>query len=498
MSTDFLAPYTGPWSPRLAAHLLRRAGFGGSAADVDRAAAAGMNVAVDRLINFGPDAYPAQPAGDITFPVGPKAALDQAAIKQRRLAFVRTEMWWLNRCLLTANPLQEKLVYFWHNHFTSGLGEGGIQPQDMVDQLNLFKQMATGNFAELTHAVTRNAAMLLYLNNAQNNKNHPNENYARELMELFTMGVGNYSEEDVRQSARAFTGFTLDYRGNRQFVFRPRIHDYGTKTFLGRSGDFDGDDIINIIMQQPVTARFMAAKFLKSFVYENPEPALLNAVADRFRATNYDVRDLVNVVLRSNAFYSDKAYRALVKSPIEVVIGAHKLLGATAVEPAALPALIQMGQSPLNPPNVAGWPGGALWLNTGTMMARLNYLNRLVLYKAQNGMTVASAGGAMAMSGQQNSGAMMAGPDAYKLAPAIAPPTDWVAGAKMQDPNDVANHVVAMSVQNDLTAQQLNTIVNYLSTDAVGNFVQLNGENFEEKVRGAMSLAMALPAYQLA
>jgi len=492
--TDFLAPYSGPWSPRLAAHLLRRAGFGGSPADVAAAAGSGMDSAVDRLINFKSDSYPSAPNGDISYPVGPGTQLDPGAIKQRTRSTVLTELWWLNRCLLTTNPLQEKMVYFWHNHFTSAINQNGVQPQDMVDQLNLFKQMAFANFGDLTHAVTRSTAMLLYLNNAENRKQHPNENYARELMELFTMGVGNYSEDDVRESARAFTGYSID-RQTRQFAFYPRAHDYGSKTFLSRSGDFDGDDVINTILQQPVTARFLATKFIKNFVYDRDiEPGLVDAVAGRFRATNYDVRDLMNTLLRSSVFYSSKAYRGLVKSPLEVVVGAHKMLGASAVEPAALGALIGMGQNPLVPPNVAGWPGGSLWLNTGTMLARINYCNRLVLYKAGSGMTLA-AGTSMSASSMGDMADMT---DAQKLTPQISPPTDWIAGTSTQDPNSVANRVVDLAVQGDLTGQQLNMIVNYLSTDAVGNFVQLNGENIDEKVRGAMSLAMALPAYQLA
>lgn len=494
MNIDPLSPYTGPWNPRLAAHLLRRAGFGGSPAEIKAAADSGMNAAVDRLLTFVDDPYPSQPEGDISYPEGPKVALDEAALMRRRRAFLLAQMWWLNRCLLTANPLQERMVYFWHNHFTSALGQGGIWPQDMVNQLNLFKQMALGNLSDLTHAVSRDTAMLLYLNNAQNRKQHPNENYARELMELFTMGVGNYSEEDVRQSARAFTGYSLDLQ-TRQFRFYPRLHDDGTKTFLGRSGNFDGDDIVNIIMEQTTTGKFVATKLLKHFVYDQPEPELVAAVAGMLRGSRYDVRTAMSTLLRSNVFYSKGAYRALVKSPMELVVGAHKTLGAQAIEPAALAALTQMGQVPLDPPNVAGWPGGALWLNTGTMMARLNYLNRLVLYKANNASTIANAGAMMsAMSGDA-----MANPgDLYKMSAAVAPPAQWVSGVGISDSNALANKVADVAVQGDATGLQLNDIVNYLSTDAVGNFVALSGENFEEKVRGAMSLAMALPAYQLA
>src|SRR5579872_7542559 len=295
-----LAPYRGPWSTKLAAHLLRRAGFGGSPQEIRNAVAAGMNGAVDGLMRFVPDTYPAQPEGDISFG-GP------FDVMQRRNAIIATDLWWLNRVLLTPNPLQERMVAFWANNFTSAIGQKGIKPQLMVDQYALFRRYALGNYAQLTHEVSRDPAMLHYLDGIANRRQHPNENYARELMELFTMGVGNYTEEDVRQSARAFTGFTLDRNG--QFVFNARVHDDGPKTFLGRTGDYTGDNIIDIIMEEPATGTFMARKFLRAFVYDDPEPELVAAVADQYRSSGYDTGQLMNTLLRSNLFYSQRAYQ---------------------------------------------------------------------------------------------------------------------------------------------------------------------------------------------
>ena len=480
-----LAPYRGPWSAKLAAHLLRRAGFGGSPQEIQNAAVAGMHAAVDRLLQFVPDAYPAQPAGDISYG-GP---LDKI---QRRNAIIATDLWWLNRTLLTANPLQERMVYFWSNHFTSGIGQKGISPQMMVDQFALFRQYALGNFAQLTHQVSRDPAMLHYLDGIANRKQHPNENYARELMELFTLGVGNYGEEDVRQSARAFTGFTVD-RFSQQFMFNPRVHDAGIKTFLGRTGNFDGDNIVDIIMEQPATATFLARKFLRTFVYDDPEPQLIAALADQYRTTGYDTGQLMSMLLRSNVFYSPRAYRALVKSPLELTIGALKTLGASAVGLRTLGALNQMGQLVMSPPNVAGWPGGALWMNTGTLLARLNYLHQLALFKPSSD---AGNTNGMAAAGMMN-GVVPAG---LANAPVgrLADPAAWVAGAALNDPLSVSERVLATIVQGDATVEQQRNILNFLSTDGVGNRVALSGENFEEKVRGAVSLAMALPSYQLA
>ena len=489
--SDALSPYQGPWSPRLAAHLLRRAGFGGSPSDIAMYADMGVHDAVDRLLHFVPDSLPAQPDGDITFQFGPLANQ-----MQQRRAYVATQLWYVNRLLQTPNPLRERMVYFWSNHFTSGLGQSGITPQLMVNQYNLFMRFALGNYAQLTHEISKDPAMLLYLNNAQNRKQHPNENYARELMELFSLGVGNYTEEDVRQSARAFTGWTVNRRMGDVVEFNPLLHDDGVKMFLNRTGDFMGDDIVDIIMQQPATARYMAHKFARHFIYDNPEPELIDALAQKFRGNGYNVATLMSVILRSKLFYSDRAYRALVKSPLELVIGAHKMLGATSVEPAAIGALNQMNQVVMQPPNVAGWPGGALWLNTGTLLARVNYLNRLALSKANPAANPAE----MAMTGATDAASMMAtNPGLALRMPAnISNPMQWMAGVKTQDADAVTERVLAMTVQGDATSQQRFQILNYLTFDAAGQQAPLSMENIDEKLRGAMTLALALPSYQLA
>jgi Protein of unknown function (DUF1800) len=467
-----LSPYAGPWNPRLAAHLLRRGGFGGSPADIDTAVAAGMNHAVDGLIHPQPDRLPAMPSGDLSF--GP-----MVDPMQRQRAFVSTVSWWLDRMLQSPNPLVERMVYFWHNHFTSAI-DGGITPTLMVGQNNLYRQNALGNYAQLTHAVSRDPAMLLYLNGNANRKQHPNENFARELMELFAMGVGNYTEQDVRESARAFTGWVLPRYGDEP-TFVERFHDDGVKTFLGQTGDFSGDDVVDIIMQQPATARFMATKFLRNFVYDDPEPQLVDAVAAKLRQSGYDTGALMDCLLRSNVFYSPRAYRSLVKSPVELVVGAMKTVGITTSAPAVIGAMGTMNQVLMRPPNVAGWPGGSAWLNDGTVLARLNFLNALISFHP--------AAPANAMAPPQNPMAVM---------PATPGSSTWIAGINMSDPGAITERVVALTMQDDVTEEQRRSILEYLQTDSVGNPVELNGENIDEKIRGAMSLAMASPAYQLA
>ena len=464
-ATNALLPYRGPWSPRLAAHLLRRAGFGGSPADIASAATAGMDASVDRLLHPQPDSLPAAPAGDLTYgPMAPPA--------ERRDAYLRAASWWIDRMLQTPNPLVERMTYFWHNHFTSGV-QGGITPAMMVAQNQLYRSHALGDYTDLTHRVARDPAMLVYLNGNQNRSQHPNENFARELMELFTMGVGNYTEQDVRESARAFTGWTVPRDGTSS-RFVERFHDDGSKTFLGHTGAYAGDDIIGIIMGQPATAQFMATKFLRNFVYDDPEPALVAVTAARFRSSNYDVGALMNTLLRSNVFYADRAYRSVIKSPVDLVVGALRTVGVTTATARIIGAMNAMDQTLLRPPNVAGWPGGSQWLNQGTILARLNFLNQLVSFRA-------TTPGAPA-------GAMPTGPG----------PLAWIAGVSQTDPSAVAARVLDLTVQGDATEEQRLSILSFLTTDDVGNPVELNGENVDEKVRGAMSLAMALPAYQLA
>ncbi|MBV8263632.1 MAG: DUF1800 family protein, partial [Candidatus Eremiobacteraeota bacterium] len=258
------------------------------------------------------------------------------------------------------------------------------------------------------------------------------------------------------------------------------------------TGPFTGDAVVDIIMQQPATARFMARKFLRAFVYDDPEPELIDALAATFHASGYNTGRAMGVLLRSNVFYSERAYRALVKSPLEVAIGAMKMLGANEVGARTLGALAVMGQIPMQPPNVAGWPGGSLWLNTGTYLARLTYLRQLVMFKPAAQSNLAT----MAMNANMPSGM---DPQIY-TSPAthLGSPEMWVAGAVQNDPVSVGERIVDTVVQGDATAQQTSDILHYLSTDGVGNRVALSGENFEEKVRGGVSLAMALPAYQLA
>jgi hypothetical protein len=299
------------------------------------------------------------------------------------------QKWWLERMIASPAPLQEKMTLFWHGHFTSS-PEKGTTAQELLAQNQLFREYALGNIQNLTLHVAQDPAMLRYLDNNVNVAAHPNENFARELMELFTLGIGNYTEADIRESARAFTGWTFrrDPDGTGTFYDNARQHDDGSKTFLGRTGNFSGTDIIAIIFTQPAAAKFFANRLISFFVYNDPEPQLVDAVAALLVRNRFEVAPVLATLLRSNVFYSNRAYRALVKSPVEFVVGTHQMFNVPTVELTELGALRTMGQVLFYPPNVKGWDGGKAWINSQTVLTRENFANAV----AQNPMMLQDAG----------------------------------------------------------------------------------------------------------
>ena len=265
---------------------------------------------------------------------------------------------------------------FLHGHFTSEMGTKFIRPYEGINQNNLYRRYALGNIRDLTQEVSRDPAMLKYLDNGRSRKEHPNENYARELMELFTLGIGNYTEGDVRESARAFTGWIVrqvdagPIQANAGFFKDQSLHDFGTKKFLGHTGNLDGNDIVDIIFQQPAAARWFAQKLLRFFVYEDPEPELIEALAALIKKHDFTLKPVMSTLLRSKVFYSERSYRALVKSPVEFAIGSYKLCGIREVEPETPDFLARMGQILFHPPGVKGWDGGAAWLRPAKPCSR--------------------------------------------------------------------------------------------------------------------------------
>lgn len=272
---------------------------------------------------------------------------------------------WLEQMINSSQQLREKMSLFWHGHFATRTVNIFYQ-QKLLD---IIRTNALGNFGDLLKAVSKSASMINFLNNNQNRKDHPNENFAREVMELFTLGRGNYTENDVKESARAFTGWGAEFNGD--FVFRERQHDEGQKTFLGKTGHFDGDDILKIILEQKQTALFITRKIYRYFVNTDADQDKVEWLANRF-FQHYDIEKLMTDIFTSDWFYSEKNIGARIKSPVELIAGIRRMLPMQ-IDNEASQLLLQrlLGQILFYPPNVAGWPGGKNWIDSSTLMMRL-------------------------------------------------------------------------------------------------------------------------------
>lgn len=372
-----------------ARHLLSRAGFGPTPAEIRALEALDYPAAVDRLMaGFQPKAATAAPDW-----VGERLG----ALRQQQKAMAKVTAdgravqvqpplqeqgrqlrnWWIEEMLATEQPLVEHMVLFWHNHFTSSLNKT-YYPGALYQQNELFRANALGNFATLLKSVSRDPAMLLYLDGVRNVARQPNENFARELLELFTLGEGHYSESDIKAAARAFTGWSID-RESGQYAFRETAHDRGEKTFLGQTGRFGGDDIIAILLKQPRTAETIVEKLWREFVSLQPDRAEIGRLAAVFRASGYEIKPLMRALFLSPAFRDPANRAALIKSPVDLIIGTVRVLGLPVPEKTQLSRMMQgLGQTLFNPPNVKGWAGGESWITAYTLLQRQQILRRIV------------------------------------------------------------------------------------------------------------------------
>jgi uncharacterized protein (DUF1800 family) len=372
------------WDPGKAAHLLNRAAFGGTPGEIQDFYALGMEKAVERMLNAPDDsvAFP-KPEGiephDFAKLRMEMQALPEEAKTEKRKTMQQEERkqtlemlgWWMQRMLRTPNPLREKMTLFWHGHFATS-AQKVKRAYLMWQQNETLRREALGDFQVLLKEMSRDPAMMFYLDTQQSKKDHPNENFAREVMELFTLGIGNYTEEDIQQAARAFTGYKID-PSNGSFRFAPFQHDDGTKKFFGKTGNFGGDDILDMILQKPACARFISGKIWSFFAYENPSPALADTLAQSFRSQKFAIRSLLRQIFRSAEFYSPAAIRTQIKSPVQWMVETAKLLETDLPKGFVMVnSLRQMGQVPFAPPNVKGWDGGKAWISTSTLLFRYN------------------------------------------------------------------------------------------------------------------------------
>jgi hypothetical protein len=400
------------WNYDFAAHLLERAGFGGTPEDIQALTQLTPAEAVRRLVYFQniqnplppfehsgihdpglepfPESRPAvtklakekgealgikvKPGGDR--PLQPIVNKFFYWLRASVLETQRVSYWWANRMVASRHPLEEKMALFWHGHFA--VNESKVRDyRKMLGQLDVFYKHGTGNFRDLLVAEAQSPAMLSFLDAGVNVKGAPNENFAREIMELFTMGVGNYSEKDIREAARAFTGWNyVDLK----FVVNRDQHDDGQKTFLGRTGNFDGVDIIDVILQQPVTSKFIAAKIYRYFVRQELSPELQDRLGTALRNANYNLAPLLETIFLSRDFYSPASVGTQIKSPVQLAISTFRKLGLK--EAPGVPdfnvATGTLGQRLFSPPTVAGWAEGRSWITPGLLLERGNFVRDIV------------------------------------------------------------------------------------------------------------------------
>ncbi len=526
------------FDPSLAAHLLWRAGFGGTWADAEKLAARGLEGAVEWLL------APAREKSDLKDKAAHKAAplvppegialfketeedrknFQQLPVMERkRLARDRRleqrkeiealKRWWLQKMLTTERPLEEKLTLFWHSHFASSF-DGKIHcAYPMWRQNELFRRFAFGRFHDQLRELVHDPAMLVWLDNAQSRRQRPNENLARELMELFSLGVGHYTEDDVKESARALTGYGVD-RETWEFVFREKAHDPGQKTFLGNTGDWSGDDITQIICEQPAASRFMARKFLDFFLWPEPDAPLVEEAARVYREGDMELAAFLRKLFTSQEFYSRHAIAATLKSPVVLTVGALKSMRLPFPEGrAVLGALQLMGQDLFFPPDVNGWPGGLTWINSNVLLVRYNFSNYLINGVGQENFRPYKAKGGSKPTARRRFLArkrkIMWSPSQELTALGLR--------EKMDTPEAVVDFYVRDFLNRPVSAEFRQQLIKFLKTDDSDgpkdskdskeskesdgtngqDSLRVGDEMFDERVRGVVHLIMSSPDYQL-
>lgn len=310
----------------------------------------------------------------------------QILLKESRNQIKELNKKWIDHMLITSNVLRERMSLFWHNHFAcSSKNIFFIQ-----SYLNTIRKHALGNFGEMLQAISREPAMLQYLNNQQNRKQNPNENFAREVMELFTIGRGNYTENDVKNAARAFTGWSFNQEG--EYVLRIRQHDYGEKELFGKFGNYSGEDVLNMLLQNRHTAKFLTLKIYKYLVNDVPNKERIDQLSEEFYQSGYDIQTLLKGIFLSDWFYDQENMGVKIKSPVDLLVGMCRSTGISFSQ-AEGPLFIQkhLGQMLLNPPNVAGWPGGKNWIDSSTLLFRTR-LMEIVIMSSDVGLEIKESG----------------------------------------------------------------------------------------------------------
>jgi len=452
-------------------HLHWRAGFGLSPAEWQEQQHWSVPKAVDALFREAKRAHPLSMPRDAMAMtrlnrMEKEAIVEMLKQERRKVADQNTD--WIKRMASpTESALLERMSLFWHGHFACKPRMGKLA----VQQLNTIRAHALGNFRDLVIGIAKDPGMIRYLNNQQNRKDSPNENFARELMELFTIGRGNYTENDIKEAARAFTGWSSTFGGD--YIFRQRLHDYGRKTFFGKTGNFNGEDIIDIILEKRETADFITRKIYRYFVNTNVNEAIVRDLSDQFYRSNYDIGKLMRSIFESDWFYDPKNVGAKIKSPVELVAGMMRSLEVRLENDLSL-VFVQriLGQTLFNPPNVAGWPGGKSWIDNSTLMVRLNLAMSMI-----NSTEVEFQAKEQAEE-----------PELDRRARQLVAQVNW------QPLADLTNNRTDVAAVETLAAYLLQTPV-AIGAENLRKALEMSGEADFLKVATAM--VMALPEYQV-
>ena len=485
------------WTRDDAAHLLRRAGFSGTPEQIDRLHALGLQGAVDYLLGGTlPAATPAEAAPFSPAPLPllqlEPASPDVKAGKQRQREVGELRRLWVERMIHTDRPLEEKMTVFWHGVFTSGIREVRSSTH-MLAQNQLFHRYALGNYRALTLAILHDPAMLKYLNNNENVKGKPNENLARELCELFTMGEGQgYTEKDIGEIARALTG--AGARGNNKnpqggYVFKAQSHDAGAKTIFGRTGDYQPEDVVVLIFSRSEPAHYLARRLWVFLVAPDPTAADLAPLAAAIQEHHFEVAPALRLLLTSPAFYSEHAKFSTIKSPVDLVVGTIRMLdlpvGTSAQEHVAANAISAMGEVLFQPPNVRGWPGGEDWITAATLFERYNVATALVqgtLRPAKGGSGKKSPdGGAVTDDDTLRAGNPVQPRKLFPALPASA----------------TAQQVVAAAIDRFLQRPLHPEKVKVLVEDLGAQPLQLGDPASDTRIRQMLGLLLSTPEYQV-
>lgn len=502
------------WNREMAAHLLRRAGFGGSPVEVDRLAEMGLDAAVDSMIDYQNVGYDvAPPLIDPMVRESPRTAEQRLLSDEERRQYQQkrqmaerrsleeVRLYWIDRMIHSPRPFEEKMTLFWHGHFTSGAREVR-RALFMSEQNEFLRKNAVGNFRDLVIGISKDRAMLLYLDAARSSKKQPNENYARELMELFTLGVGNYTEGDVKAAARAFTGWGFDDDG---FDFRPRQHDDSKKTFMGKNGNFNGEDIIDMILANQACSRWLSKCILEYFVRPDPEPQLIDAFASVLRRNKFELRPSFKALFKSQAFYHASSRGSLIKSPAELVVGAARQLGLPLEDLlGAERSMSNMGQELMQPPNVKGWDGGQKWINTATLFQRYNYIGKLLRGEAAADERTRALARAVVSKDEEEKEKMtaMSGMQAAqaqsRMGGAKQPafdPNAILRDRGLNDAEQIVDFFVAQLLAAPLPGAKREWLVHYLMDGGTAFDVSKSGA--AERVRNMVHLLCSTPDFQL-